>query len=279
MEKKFIVTRPFNHNVVLCKNRESKKECILIGKGIGFGLKENSYIEDEEKIEKIFYLIDESNKNKFKGLTEEVSNEVIGISEEVIAMISNEVKKELNENIHVTLADHISFALERLKSGINIINPFLVEIKTLYSYEYTIACKALEIINKKLKVMLPDDEIGFIAMHIHAASSNVNLSKTAMNTSIISEMVEFIEEKLGFNIDRNSIDYGRLVTHLRFALNRAEKKISLKNLLLGSIKRQFKDSYKLSKEMAKKIKQEYNVDICDDEIGYLALHIEKIKNK
>ena len=115
-------------------------------------------------------------------------------------------------------------------------------------------------------------------MHIHAAIKNSSISKTSLNTAIIRDMVTFIEEEIGCTIDKEGIDYARLVNHIRFALDRESKKIPIKNVLLGSIKRKLKDSYNLSKKVARKIEEDYNIKLSQDEIGYLAMHLEKVKD-
>jgi transcriptional antiterminator len=272
------VVKPFNHNVVFCIDAADNRECILIGKGIGFGVNDHSSI-DSDKIEKAFYLINKENKNKFQSMADSIDANIIGVVEEAIAMFHNEFGQKLDEKIHITFLDHVAFAIQRHKNGIDIKNPFMVEIKTLYNNEYNIALKALNAINSKLGLDLPQDEVGFITMHLHAAINNGSISKTSINTMIINELVQFVEERLGVEIDKDSIDYSRLVTHLRFALDRASKKIPIKNLLLGSIKRKFKDSYKIASEIRVKLKDEYKIILTDDEIGYLALYLEKLKNK
>lgn len=278
MNETYKVIKPFNHNVVFCVDNSNNRECILIGKGIGFASTADSIV-DPDKIEKSFYLVNKENKNKFHTMTDEIDSNIVGITEEVIAMFCNHFGKKLDEKIHVTFLDHISFAIQRHKNGLDIKNPFMVEIKTLYGDEYDISCKALEVINSKLHIDLPHDEVGSIAMHLHAAVNNGSLSKTSTNTMIINELVQFIEEKLSLEIDKDSIDYSRLVTHLRFALDRAEKKIPISNPLLSSIKRKFRDSYKIAQELSKNIRNEYNIVINNDEIGYLSLYLERLKNK
>lgn len=276
MNGQYKIIRTFNHNVVFCIDKELSKECILIGRGIGFGKKENDII-DNKKIEKIFYISNEANKDKFKGLTKTVDKDIVGVTEEVIALIHNLSKDKLDEKIHITLLDHISFAIERHRNGINIVNPFIVEERTLYPEEYELASRALNIINSRLNIDLPQDEIGFIALHIHAAFTHGSISKTSLNATIINEMIKFIEETLDIEINPDSINYSRLVIHLRFALDRAEKHIPIENLLLSSIKRKFKISYNVAKKLAYKIRQDYNIEFTEDEIGYLAIHLEKIR--
>lgn len=278
MVGQFIALKSFNNNVVYCSDNIKNKKCVLIGNGIGFGISGQSQI-DTSKIDSIFYLYESKNCEKFENLTRDAEPSIVGVTEEVISMINKEMKNELDEKIHITFMDHMIFAVARYKNGIDIKNPFIIETRTLYKKEYEIASKALEIINTRLKINLPADEIGLIAMHIHAAISKKSVSKTSLNTAIIYDMVEFIQEDIEYIIDKDSLDYARLVTHLRFALERAQNNIPIENLLLTSIKRKFKDSYKLSIKVSEKIKKDFNIVLSKDEIGYLAIHLQNLKFK
>lgn len=277
MSKKFSIVNPFNHNVVFCIDKELNKECILLGSGIGFGVKENQLIKASNKIEKIFYLIDKSNMYKFAGLSKEVDENIIGVTEEIILMAHSELNKELDERIHITLIDHIAFTIDRFNNDMSIVNPFLVEIKNLYKAEYIVALKALNLINERLGISLPEDEVGFIAMHFHAAVNKVNVSKTAKSTAVINEIISGLEDRLGKSIDKDSIDYVRLITHIRFALDRVEKNIPIKNILLSDIKEKFNKSYSIALEVSQEIKNNFEIILPEDEIGYLAIHIEKLQ--
>jgi transcriptional antiterminator len=278
MSKEFKVIKPFNNNVVFCIDIDSEKECILVGSGVGFSAKESKPLKNPEKVEKIFYLADENNKSRFAGISKEIDKSIIGITEEVILMAVKELNKEIDERIHITLLDHIAFTVERHKNGMSIINPFLAEIKTLYRKEYIVGLNALKKINERLNIELPEDEVGFIAMHLHAAINKVDVSRTAQSTTIINEVIQFLENKTQKIIDKESIDYVRLITHVRFALDRVEKNIPIKNILLSDIKEKFKGSYDLAVEIAIEIKKSYKIELPEDEIGYLAIHIEKISN-
>ena len=121
----------------------------------------------EKDIEKSFLSFDE-NKNKYDQLVKEVNRKVIGVSEEIIAIAEMEFGM-LNSNIHVALADHIGFAIDRIKMGLDISNPFIYEIQALYPNEYQVARKAQELIKDRLGIVISESEIGFIALHIHSA--------------------------------------------------------------------------------------------------------------
>ena len=99
-------------------------------------------------------------------------------------------------------------------------NPFLLETKALYPNEYKIAAEVTAMVNKKLTVALPEGEIGFIALHIHSALVNKNVRDLTRHSELIVQLVKMIEEQLDVVIDKNSIDYMRLIRHLRFTIER-----------------------------------------------------------
>lgn len=270
------VIKVLNNNVCMAKD-DKNVECIVVGKGIGFGKRPGDIIE-EDKLEKIFYVQEDVNKIKFSELMEKIRGDVIGIAEEIIAMAEKIKGKKLNEHIHIALADHIAFAIERINMGIEIKNPFDIEIKALYKDDYNIALKALELINQRLNISLPEDEAGFIALHLHAALENAGLSNTLKNTRLVSQLVSTIEKHLGKYIDRDSIDYIRLVTHLRFAIDRLEKNSPVVNELLASIKKKFKKAYNIATQVAKVIEDTLGKKVPEEEIGYIAIHIQRLIN-
>ncbi|MGI1690202.1 glucose PTS transporter transcription antiterminator GlcT [Thermoanaerobacter uzonensis] len=270
------VVKVLNNNVCMAKD-DKGMECIVVGKGIGFGKKAGDIIQ-EDKLEKIFYVQEDVNKIKFSELMEKIREDVIGIAEEIIAMAEKIKGKKLNEHIHIALADHIAFAIERINMGIEIKNPFNIEIKALYKDDYNIALKALELINQRLNISLPEDEAGFIALHLHAALENAGLSNTLKNARLVSQLVATIENHLGKHIDRDSIDYLRLVTHLRFAIDRLEKNTPVANELLASIKKKFKRAYNIAIQVSKVIENTLEKKVPEEEIGYIAIHIQRLIN-
>ncbi|SKA95190.1 transcriptional antiterminator, BglG family [Caloramator quimbayensis] len=278
MVKKFVVIKPFNHNVVYCKCIDSKNECIILGKGVGFGVKEGQYVNDKN-IEKVLYIFDEDTIRKFNSLIENIDGDIVAAAEEIIEYAASCFESKLNENLHITLLDHLNFAVIRYKSAIEIKNPFLYEIKSMYKKEFEIAKKAVELINNKLNINLPEDEAAFIAMHIHAAANNIPISQAALTTNVIAASIQYIEDSLGINIDKESIEYIRLLTHIRFAVDRARKKISIENLLIDTIKEKYNYSFQIAKNLSEMLNKEYFIEFSEGEIGYIALHLQTIIGK
>ncbi|WP_125152068.1 PRD domain-containing protein [Clostridium rectalis] len=268
------VIKPLNNNVVVTERYN--KIFILSGKGIGFGRKKGEIISEQATIEQKFIQIDEKEIDSYKNVLENIDEDILAVTEEIIDMASNKLEEELNSHIHIGLADHINFALKRLKEGIDIINPFLYEIKTLYSDEYAIGEKTLEIIKERLNVQLPESEIGFIALHIYSAKMNVQVSDSLKITRIVKEVIEFISDRLDIKLNDKTLEYSRLISHLRYALYRIDHNKSLENMFLPSVKKQLKKEFKISKEVCEFIEKRLEKKVPEDEVGYIAVHIHRL---
>ena len=274
-EKAYEVKRAFNNNIVLVDDDE--KEIILFAKGIGFNCKKGSIIPENTNIEKIFTIQDENNIANFRRVVGSNDEKFIAFCEELILEISRDFSEELNEIIHIGLIDHISFAIERMKKGEILRNPFLVEIETLYPKEFKAATKMVKKLEDFTGVSIVDDEIGFIAMHIHSARTTGKISHTIKFTYISNTAVEYIEDAFNIEVDRTSLSYARFISHLRFAIERLINNTPVKNELLSIIKLKYPESFKVAEEIGKAINEDFSLEVAEDEIGYLALHVERIR--
>ena len=273
LDSSYKVIKAFNNNVIAIDI--NGKESILFGKGIGFGKKTGNLVEKGTIYEKIFILEDEENIKNFNEVVSRNDDDFIGICEEFISNIAIELNEDLNETIHIGLIDHISVALKRLSEGEVIENPFLVEIETLYSLEFDLAKRLAIELEEKTDVFIPDGEVGLIALHIHSARNSGKLSNTIKYAYVGNSAIEVIEDFMSIEIDRKSLDYARFLTHLRFAMERILKNIEVENDFLDLIKIKYRKSYKASKEVARLIEESLDKKVNDDEIAYLAMHIQR----
>ena len=234
MDIDYKVLKSLSNNVVV--SEKDNNIYVLFGKGIGFGKKPGELITKGSNIEQKFIKIDDSEKANYVEILKNVEGEILAVSEEIISLAEDILEEKLTSHIHVGLGDHISFAMKRMELGIDIVNPFLNEIQTLYPNEYSIAEKGTKLIKEKLNVAFPESEIGFITLHIHSARVNQEVSQSLKYTRIVKEVMEYIQEILGIKINQKSMEYARLVSHLRYALDRIENDKVLKNVMLESVK-------------------------------------------
>lgn len=277
-DKKYKILKVFNNNVILAEDVLINQELVIVGKGIGFGQKQGAVVKlNKSKIEKTFSANNNDIKKDYYKLIEQLDAEVMGASEEIIAL-AEEKLGALNPHIHIALTDHIGFAIDRIKMDMEVNNPFLNEIKLLYAEEYKIGISGTKMMEEKLKVRLPDSEIGFIALHIHAARQNRKVSETVRYTSLISNLVKMIEKGLNITLERSELSYIRLVNHLRFAIERIQKGQIEKSIFADKIRSELKEAYNLAEMIGKHIEKNLDVSVDENELSYITIHVQRLKN-
>ncbi|MFO7289899.1 transcriptional antiterminator, BglG family [Planifilum fulgidum] len=270
----YIVERSLNNNVLVVRTPDGKEE-ILIGRGLGFGMRRGNPIDPEDpRIEKRFTLANPDNRAKFKQLYTVVSDEVIGVAEEIIAHAAP-LLGPLHEHIHVALPDHIGFALKRLMGGLEIDNPFLEEIKCLYPEAWGPAADGAKLMEKRFGVKIPDSEIGFLTLHLQAARERGRLSETLRVTEGVRVAVQEMERLLNRPLPRESLDYARFVTHVRFALQRALTKQPIVNPLKRAIRERLPESFRQAQAVADRLEERLHLKLPEDEVAYLAMHVAR----
>ncbi len=264
-----------NHNVVRCYKENDKREFLAFGRGIGFNRKIGDVFKPDE-VQNVYEIRDLKNYNKYEKLLSVVDSEILEVSEQVISDVAKKFGNDYDENIHISLLDHINFSVKRLKENIVIENIFIDEIEYLYPKEFHFAKEMLQKINQKLNINLPKSEAGFLCMHIYSALNRENVGYNNLIVQIINDCMKIIDEKLDIDSDDYSLSKQRLVTHLKFAVKRSLDQITLDNLLKDVIQKKYNKSYNLAKLIAKHIEDKYGITLGEGEICYLSVHIENI---
>ncbi|ETT73706.1 MULTISPECIES: glucose PTS transporter transcription antiterminator GlcT [Bacillus] len=270
------IKKVLNNNVIIASHQEHE-EVVVIGKGIGFGKKAKDVLE-QEQIEKMFVLKNERDREQYKLLVPHISEKLIELMNDIMLYIQGKAKSPLNEHIHIALTDHISFAIKRLKQGLTIDNPFLVETKMLYPKEYEIAEGVVELLNSRLQITLPEGEIGFIALHIYSSLTNSDLSSVNQNSRLIAQLVSLIETNLQITLDQESIHYLRLIRHLQYAIERVKKgeKVEESQSFADLLKAEYPVCYNLAWKLVKVMQKELQLPVYEAESIYLTMHLQRL---
>lgn len=254
-----------------------------MGSGLGFKKRPGDLIE-QDKIEKIYILSNErASGQKLEQLLSKVPVEHIRIANEIINYAKISLAKKLNDNIYLTLTDHVNFAIERCQQGIVVRNALLWEIKRFYNHEYLIGKEALNMIKKRLDVDLPEDEAGFIALHfVNATMESMNLGQTTEMTKVIQNIINIVKYHFRVELDEYSLHYERFVTHLKFFVQRVFTNTEIsdddKNFL-QMLKEQYQEEYRCALKIRSYMLKEYQKDLTEDELVYLTVHIKRVTMK
>jgi len=270
------VEKIINNNVVSTFD-DSGKEVVVMGRGIGFRKKIADPI-DKDKIEKIFRIENEESLSKFEQLLANLPLEHLQVSNDVISYAKRELDVKLNQNVYITLTDHINFAIERLKNGNIFHNALLMEVKMFYPKEYQVGVFALDLIKAKTGVELPEDEAASVALHIVNAELNTKIRDVWSLTTFIQKILEIIEKEFDFNsVQDTRRDY--LISSLKLLGKRLlldTTGIEKSDSLVEFVKKEYPDEYQCTEKIAEFIQKEYSCFMSEEEKAYLVLDLKKI---
>ncbi|MEQ8153658.1 MAG: PRD domain-containing protein [Clostridiaceae bacterium] len=273
-----IIEKILNNNAVTTVDNGLKLEKVIMGRGIAFKKRIGEQI-DEDKIEKVFIIENQNENAKFQMLINEIPMEYVTLSEKIITYAKKELDCKLDDHIYVALTDHLAFAIKRSLSNINLENPLLWEVQRIHKKEYKIGLWALELIEKELNIKMPEDEAGFIALHLINASIGEEMINTMSITEIVQQILNIIKYYFTIEFKENDISYDRLITHLKYFAQRiiTDKQVMEDETpILQIVKESYPDVYKCVLKIRSFIQKNYNYTINNGEIVYISLHIQRV---
>lgn len=273
---KFLKT--FNNSAALVENDQGQEE-IVLGKGVGFGLKKGDPI-DENKVERSFVTKDEVDQVKgFNSKTIETTNKVVQMVEPLLQV-------KFNDFQYLALADHIDFALTRVKDHIDMAaanNKW--EVKNLYPTEYVVAKKVVKLIDQELQVKLPESEPIFMTYHLVNAKSDVaQVQETVQITNLINGIIDIVQLQYSMQLDTSSFNYSRFISHLRILLirflrNKPKDEAPLDPAMLGFMKIKYSKAFETAERIATYLHAKMNWTLDTDDKFYLVLHIWRVTSR
>lgn len=271
-----IIGKIINNNVVSSWDEEGK-EIIIMGRGLGFQKKAGQEVA-EDGIEKIFRLESKDVRERFKDLLASMPLEYIQVSADIISYARKNLNTKLSQNVYLTLTDHIGFAIERFKDGMDFSNALYREIKRFYPQEFGIGMHALCLIEERTGIRLPDDEAASIAIHLVDAEFDIKVRDTWAMTNMIQDMMQILEGSLNLPPE-DSLYRDRLASNLKFLAHRM--------LLLPPVEGRedevFRDfvrnhcsrEYGLAEKVKMHVKEKYGCEMTGEEQIYLALQLKQ----
>lgn len=274
------IIKVLNNNVVMAEH-PVEGEAIVIGKGIGFNRKPDELLSLDQA-EKLFVVKNEKEQEQYKKLLPKINEAWQSAIIEAIGHVSDRVQGQLNEHIHIALTDHLLLTMDRVQNGHIISNPFLTETVTLYPFEQELAKEAVEIIGEKTGIYLPKDEVGFITLHIHSALMNKDLGEVNRHSQLVTKLIQIIERELKLVLDKEGLDYMRLVRHLRFTIERVVQgeKVEEPEKIAKLLKYEYPVCYNLAWKLIKIMQEYLKKNVYEAEAVYLTMHLQRLqKNK
>ncbi|SDZ65729.1 lichenan operon transcriptional antiterminator [Evansella caseinilytica] len=229
------------------------------------------------------YLFDRTNEgaDMKQSLPILASDEMDVIRESIIKKI---------KKYHVVLSDislknlmiHLAIACKRVREE-NYVRLVAGEMENIAQRkEFVIAKEIISAIEERLEVRFPEYEAGYAAMHLLGTRLLLTPSEAKKNIkkyidpaifSLAYKMVEEVDRKLDLGIREDKELIAALTLHLKPAIHRYKYKMNLRNPMLEAIKANYPLAFEAGVIAGRMIQSEIDIQIDDNEIGYLALHL------
>lgn len=275
---KWKIIKILNNNVVFVADNHSK-EYIAVGNGIGFRNKVGNFISEVESI-KIFEQIDHQSQRKLVKISEEIPFDRLELSVQLVEYAEEQLGRKLDDNLTISLADHLHYLIDRHNEGIVFPGIANEEIKRFYPDEYSVGCVILDKINKRYHLTLGvDEEASNLAFHIINASDQ-RAQETLEILYSVRDIVDIVTTKSHIKFDFESLDYSRFIIHLKFFMRKVllNSKISdhRRNPMLMQFEKEFDEIKSIIDSIASFVLEKYQYQMNDDDKLYLYVHIGRL---
>ena len=268
------ITKILNHNTVLALNQEDNLENLVMGKGVGFGRKPGERVEFPPDAT-VYQLSQKCDRGNPRDLVKRIDPLYLNIANAIILDAKNTFG-QVDTSILIPMADHIAFAAQRIQKNAPIGNPLTPDIKALFPQEFQVACRGGELIREQTGLRFSDDELGYIALHVHSSLESMQVSQAMRTAGIIRECVDLVQQATGVVLDVNSLSYNRLMSHIKYMAARLLKgerlSMDVNHIMRASCPRAFD----ISEEICRQLEHTLGSPVDEAEIGYLAMHVQRV---
>lgn len=270
------IVKKINNNVALALDAK-ERELVVFGKGIGFPPMPYE-LGDLSCVQRTFYDVNE----KYFDLLRDVPEAIILAADDIADTAREELDCTLNANLTYALADHLNFAIQRSREGLEMPTPLAYDIRHLYPQEYAIAKEGVHQLCRTLDVALPDSEIVSVAMHIITAENEVgDMHSTILTAKVISEITHLVEENLTVQLDKDCFSYSRFAMHLRYLVQRMMhgKPFNAENSMDGifvAMRKEYPAIYACVQKIDQFLQNTYGWVCSKEEQLYLIMHIQRV---
>lgn len=212
-----------------------------------------------------------------------ISDRLLGlIHPEKLKIIENEVNHirgdlpyDLADNAYIGLVVHLALAIERIQQGDNIqFDPEKLK-QMQQTSEYHIAALLIHRLEKTLNISMPDDEIGYITMHLMGASLRIDHDYMIEGSNLdvayqVKELIHYVNRRLNKDLTVSTHLLNDLIAHLNPAIFRLKQQMNIKNPMIEQIKEDYPFLFNVIKQGVQETFP--YIDFPDEEIGYLVLH-------
>ncbi|WP_373893691.1 transcription antiterminator [Virgibacillus sp. CBA3643] len=231
----------------------------------------------------IRFCISEYIFNQKPVLMEEHTDWLKILSETDLEIIRNSILGNLRKHQIIisdislqNLITHLAIAWKRIQEdqAVQLVHAELHEVKN--EKEYLVAKEMIQDIETGLGVHFPENEVAYLSIHLQGTKLT-NSVLGVIDSDILGlakDMVKRIDVTYALHLSGDEELLRNLSLHLKPAINRHKHQMNIRNPMLEEIKTKYPLSFEAALIGTDILYQNLDIIVNEDEIGYLALHIE-----
>lgn len=272
------VIRSINHNAAIGVDSRGH-EVVVMGSGVGFGkIPRDVPLAD---IKRTFVGIDE----KYLGLIAELPPEQLNFAAQFSDIVRMQVSHDLSPNLAVTLADHINFMIKRARERLYISMPLAYDVQQDYPVEYRLGQMCVHGVERTFGVkLLKNEAVGVALSIVNSAvmSSAKSTREGSRDERVLERAACEVERELGIRVNRESFDFARFATHVKYLINRlalGEPIATPNDTLYDEMLAQYPKIALCADKVVAVIARPGEGEVTREERLYLMLHINRLAER
>lgn len=270
----FKVVKVLNNNGILAYDMNTRREVIFLGAGVGFGKRPGEILESVPEA-KVYGLMNRRKEQPVIKVVNGIDPKILEVTGQLLEMVEKQFGR-IDRNVLLPLADHIALTIKRMRSGKELPNPFTADIRVLFSEEFQVAEEGAKLLETVTDCHITEDEIGYIAIHLHSAVSDDNVGQSLDLARLARECICLVEEISGYRLKETSMGYSRLMSHIRYMLVRIRNGEKIPLDVEDYVKGKFSKAYDCASVICRRMEQELSMPVYQEEVGFLGLHIQRV---
>ncbi|MDO4312968.1 MAG: PRD domain-containing protein [Eubacteriales bacterium] len=268
------ISKVLNHNTVIAVSVDDNQEYLIMARGIGFGRKVAERIELPQKAS-VYSLKETTKRGNARELVASIAPECLEIANIVLQEAEKEFER-IDRNILFPMADHIEYAIKRIRNHEAISNPLTDDIRLLFHTEYKVALCIVPILKSRMGIDIDEDEVGYVALHVHTAIEKEELSQAMQMAQAVRDCVSYVEKVLGKKLNIMSLSYNRLMNHIRYMVARGLAGEDIKLNMNDYMEFKFPREFEMARTVCDQLGKKLHCVFTEAEIGYLAMHLQRV---
>lgn len=216
---RFRVERVLNNNVVIVRSEMGEEE-IWLGRSLGFGTRPGAYLHsDDPRLERRFRSAEGHPSEPLPPASRPTAwdQDAADMEDWLRPLLPPEVT---HADSLRALATHARGAVDRLRAGIPIDNPFMGEVRLLYPDTWQVAERIARALTVRYRVVLPDEEVAFLTLHVQALLKRGARKSMMESIRAAERALKLLTARAPQLLETDGLHIRRLRTELRRAFER-----------------------------------------------------------